>query len=42
MEGVTGTVQCDLGGLIRIQTIDANGEVVTIQTPGHCNPEQKV
>ena len=42
MEGVTGTSKCEFGGLITIQTIDANGEVVTIQTPGHCNPEQKV
>ena len=33
MEGVTGSLKCECGGLIDIQTIDANGKVVNMQTP---------
>ena len=42
LQGVTGEVTCEHGGTIKIQTLDTQGEIVTIETAGHFNPDQSV
>ena len=42
MSGVTGKFTCNLGGVIRMQVVKANGDIVTLCSPGLCNPHQTV
>ena len=42
LKGVTGDIECTKGNTIKVLTIDSKGEVVTIKTPGYCNPSQGV
>ena len=42
MKGVTGDVVCEYGGMINVQVIKANGDIVRLCTPGYYNPHQHV
>ena len=42
LKGVTGDRECTKGGLINIQYINENGDVINIETPGYYNPDQTV
>ena len=42
LNGVVGEVQCTHAGVIKVQTINTKGEVITLKTPGYYNPHQKV
>lgn len=42
MKGVTGDVVCEYGGMINVQVIKANGDIVRLRTPSYYNPHQHV
>ena len=42
LKGVTGDREFTRGGIIRIQFINKNGDVINIETLGHYNPDQTV
>ena len=42
LSGVTGDIECTKGGIIKFQTIDKDGNIVTVRTPGYYNPSQSV
>ena len=42
LKGVAGEAHCTQAGIIKVQTITAKGELVTLRTPGYYNPHQSV
>ena len=42
LKGITGEVICKYGRTIKVEIINEKGHIVTVETPGHCNPDQAV